>query len=156
MKEIKYITGDATSPRGSDAKMIVHICNDIGAWGKGFVLAISKKWPQVEKRYRELEEYELGSIQGIRVSPDIWVINMIAQRGIRRRTKAGPPIRHWAVKEYLQRVSRAALELKASIHMPRIGCGLAGGAWPEIERIVTRELCDKGVSVYVYDLPHKR
>ena len=151
MKEIKYITGDATSPQGPDTKMLVHVCNDIGVWGKGFVLSVSKKWPQVEKRYRELKEYELGSIQGIKVSSDIWVVNMIAQRGI-RHTKAGSPIRYVAVEECLQHVCKAALELKASIHMPRIGSGLAGGKWVVIKRIIIHELCDKGIPVYVYSL----
>ena len=33
--------------------MIVHVCNDIGAWGKGFVMAISNRWPEPESRYRK-------------------------------------------------------------------------------------------------------
>lgn len=41
--EILYIKGDATAPIGSGVKVITHICNDIGGWGKGFVLALSKK-----------------------------------------------------------------------------------------------------------------
>lgn len=47
--EIKYLKGDATQPLVSGNKIIVHVCNDIGAWGKGFVLAISKRWAQPEK-----------------------------------------------------------------------------------------------------------
>jgi hypothetical protein len=35
--------------------------------------------------------------------------------------------------------------------MPRIGCGLAGGDWPEIEKIITAELLSKNISVNVYD-----
>lgn len=44
-----------------------------------------------------------------------------------------------------------ALKLKASIHMPRIGCGLAGGKWEEIEIIIERTLIKNNVEVYVYD-----
>ena len=33
--EILYIKGDATAPIGSGVKVITHICNDIGGWGKG-------------------------------------------------------------------------------------------------------------------------
>jgi hypothetical protein len=36
--------------------------------------------------------------------------------------------------------------------MPRIGCGLAGGQWSEIEPIIERTLLAAGVEVYVYDL----
>lgn len=33
MKDIQYIKGDATSPKGTDNKIIVHVCNDVGGWG---------------------------------------------------------------------------------------------------------------------------
>lgn len=42
--EINYTTGDATQPTGAGPKIIVHICNDIGGWGRGFVVAISNRW----------------------------------------------------------------------------------------------------------------
>lgn len=44
------------------------------------------------------------------------------------------------------------MEQKASIHMPRIGCGLAGGKWEVIEQIIKEELIDKEIAVTVYDL----
>jgi hypothetical protein len=34
--------------------------------------------------------------------------------------------------------------------MPRIGCGLAGSKW-EIEPIITGQLSEKDIAVYVYD-----
>jgi hypothetical protein len=36
--------------------------------------------------------------------------------------------------------------------MPRIGCGLAGGKWEQIEPIIERTLADAGIHVNVYDL----
>ena len=45
MLNINYVIGDATQPIGDGAKIIVHVCNDIGGWGRGFVLALTKKWP---------------------------------------------------------------------------------------------------------------
>ena len=64
MESINYIKGDATNPHGIGDKVIVHICNDIGAWGKGFVLAISKKWKEPEKEYKNWYksqmDFELG------------------------------------------------------------------------------------------------
>lgn len=32
---IDYIKGGATAPIGDGTKLLVHICNDIGKWGKG-------------------------------------------------------------------------------------------------------------------------
>lgn len=40
---IHYLKGDATNPVGPGPKIIAHICNDIAAWGKGFVLAVSMR-----------------------------------------------------------------------------------------------------------------
>lgn len=63
-----------------------------------------------------------------------------------------PPIRYEAVREGLKRVAQEAKSLGASVHMPRIGCGLAGGRWEEIEPIIEQELLGKGIAVTVYDL----
>jgi O-acetyl-ADP-ribose deacetylase (regulator of RNase III) len=49
MQAINYIKGDATAPISKGEKIICHICNDIGGWGKGFVLAISKRWKEPEE-----------------------------------------------------------------------------------------------------------
>ncbi|MFR9246851.1 MAG: hypothetical protein ACLVLB_15195 [Bacteroides thetaiotaomicron] len=69
--EILYIKGDATAPIGSGVKVITHICNDIGGWGKGFVLALSKKWKMPEEAYRQWyksqEEFTLGAVQFVNV-----------------------------------------------------------------------------------------
>ncbi|MBV9509840.1 MAG: Appr-1-p processing protein, partial [Caulobacteraceae bacterium] len=50
---ITYLKGDATQPTGKGNKIIAHICNDLGGWGKGFVLALSKRWPQPEAAFRQ-------------------------------------------------------------------------------------------------------
>ncbi len=48
---IRYLKGDATDPEGDGSKVIVHIGNDVGKWGKGFVLAISNRWKDPERTY---------------------------------------------------------------------------------------------------------
>ncbi len=52
--EIVYTTGDATAPKGDGPKIIPHVCNDIGGWGSGFVLALSARWAAPEAAYRAL------------------------------------------------------------------------------------------------------
>jgi O-acetyl-ADP-ribose deacetylase (regulator of RNase III) len=156
MREIAYLVGDATAPKTPGPKMIVQVCNDIGAWGKGFVMALSKRWPKLESQYqawyreRKSNDFGLGAVQFAQVEADLWVANMIGQHGI-RRTKEGPPIRYSAVEKCLAKVALKAVELEASVHMPRIGCGLAGGKWEKIETIITRQLIEKDIAVYVYD-----
>lgn len=62
-----------------------------------------------------------------------------------------PPIRYEAVRSALEKVAVHALQHDASIHMPRIGCGLAGGTWDKIEPLLTECLSSKGVKVTMYD-----
>jgi O-acetyl-ADP-ribose deacetylase (regulator of RNase III) len=55
--------------------------------------------------------------------------------------KAGkPPVRYEAIAKGLQPVAEFAQQHGASVHMPHIGCGLAGGKWEEIEPIIERTL----------------
>lgn len=148
---IHYIKGDATRPRGDGTKIICHICNDIGAWGAGFVLALSARWDDPEESYRGMskDERKLGNVQIVPVEDDILVANMIGQRDIRPDENGLPPIRYTAVRAALKSVNDLATQINATLHMPRIGCGLAGGRWEDIESIIKEVVT---VNVYVYDL----
>ena len=155
MKHIQYIKGDATSPQSEDNKVIVHICNDIGGWGKGFVMAISKRWKKPENQYREWfkskDVFKLGKVQFVQVEEDLWVANLIGQHKINKDENGNAPIRYDAIEQGLEAVASFAIENKASIHMPRIGCGLAGGKWEMIEPIILKTLSDNNIEVTVYD-----
>lgn len=156
MGEMRIIPGDATRPVGAGNKLIVHICNDVGAWGKGFVMALSARWKEPEAQYRAWaksgEVFELGAVQQVQVEPDIWVVNMIAQHGIRKAPDGTPPIRYEALTEALKGVYLLATQYSATVHMPRIGAGLAGRDWEIIAGIIEDELCNNGIEVIVYDL----
>jgi len=156
MSGITYLKGDATNPQAKGVKLICHICNDIGGWGHGFVLALSRRWPEPEAEYRAWykagkdDGFGLGEVQFVKVEKFIWVANMVAQRGIKAGS-SGPPIRYDALETCLGKVADKVLELSATAHMPLIGCGLAGGEWSRVETIVAEKLCGRGVSVTVYD-----
>lgn len=150
MNNIKYVIGDATKPQGDGIKIICHICNDRGAWGAGFVLALSKKWRYVEDFYRARQTYPLGEVDILSVGDDIFVANMIAQHGTGPDSAGMPPIRYVALMEALKKVNTLAKDIDATLHMPRIGAGLAGGDWNAIEAII-EEIVQ--VPVTVYDLP---
>lgn len=154
--QISYINGDATRPNKTGNKIIVHICNDIGAWGKGFVVAISKRWKLPEIKYKDWhksnEKFDLGQVQFVKVEEDIWVANLIGQHKIKNHKNGNPPIRYEAIAHGLEKVSHFAVANNSTIHMPRIGCGLAGGKWEIIEPLIQESLVSKGIDVTVYDL----
>lgn len=151
--EINYLTGDATKPIKTPA-YIVHVCNDLGGWGAGFVIAVTKafgKGPETSYRLwsREVEEFRLGKIQIVEVNPDISVVNMIAQSGYQTEENLHP-LNLKALQICLKQVYKITKGENITVHMPRIGCGLAGGTWEEIEPIIKKTMT---VDTYVYDFP---
>jgi O-acetyl-ADP-ribose deacetylase (regulator of RNase III) len=142
---VKYVVGDAAND--PQHGIIVHVCNDIGGWGSGFVVPLGQRFPLARRRYRNwalanerllIEHYArrklatlpLGAVQFIDVSNpsgwvELWVGNMIAQRGV----GGNHPLQYDALRACLQEVRRFAEPENLTIHMPRIGCGLAGGRW---------------------------
>lgn len=164
---LKYVEGDATQPQGKGHKTILHVTNDEGKWGRGFVLAISKRWKDPEKEYHLWYEtgdnFKLGEIQIVPVESDITVVNMIGQKGIYPDKRGTMPIRYGAIRECLIEV-RDLLGEVTSIHAPRFGAGLASGvtegydldSWAKIETMLNEEFINYGINVTIYDLPKKK
>jgi len=248
--QLSIVGGDATKPHcGKGRKVICHICNDMGGWGKGFVMALKETFPKdsLDKHYRRWhkarscgrqqqpeersaaaaavasgppqeapaaaqrgsaaaaaaveetgseeaptargapeavaegassrreaadappaaeeasaeealpwqEPFRLGAVQFLPTSSGlVEVANMIAQHGIkssRRRGETWDKVDYAALEEALDKVGRFAAMRGASVHMPRIGSGLAGGDWERIEQTIQATLLEKhGVSVWVY------
>ena len=155
MARVNYIIGDATDPQRHGNKIIVHICNDIGGWGKGFVMAISKRWKEPEQKYREWfkskENFILGQVQFVQVGQELWVANLLGQHKINKDENGNAPIRYEAILLGLEKVGQFAVDINASVHMPRIGCGLAGGNWDRIEPLINKSLLQNEIETYVYD-----
>lgn len=153
---IIYLKGDATVPQAKGTKIIAHICNNLGGWGKGFVLAISKRWQSPEEEYRHWHrnrsknDFYLGNIQVIQTEKYIYVANMLGQQGMKTGSN-GVPIRYQAVEHCLEKLVEEAKNLNASVHMPRIGCGLAGGKWEKIEPLIINTLIKNNIPTFVYD-----
>ena len=159
---INYVKGDATAPAGEGPRFIIHCCNDLGLWGAGFVLAISRRWPEPEEAYYALGKtcggYNLGNAHAVKVEENLWVVNMLGQSGVGRRGDAQPPIRYKAIRRALKDVAEMAFTpayrgpcKSVAIHAPRFGAGLAGGDWSVIEKLIEEELVSHGLSVTIYE-----
>lgn len=164
--KIQYIAGDATQPiEMTPNKIIAHVVNNRCGWGKGFVLALSKRWPvdlkelSPEWKYRGgCDNYELGDIQMV-ATPEkgISVCNMFAQKDYRPLKYVDvelgiPNLNYSALYECLLRL-RAHCQMttvgKPSIHAPKIGSGL--GHWPKIEGIINQVFENTPFGVYIYN-----
>lgn len=164
---INYLVGDATNPISSyctspDNKIIIHCCNNIGAWGSGFVVPLGAKYPKAESWYLSLsdlfrskgEKIPLGIVQFVPVKESLWVANMIGQDGVRSKDNPSP-IRYDAIDQCLSAVFNFAKENDAELHGPRFGSGLAGGDWKKIEKILFEKMEETNfdIGVTIYDLP---
>lgn len=155
---LTYLRGDATKPRGDGPKIVVHVVND-GAfrWGsRGFAGAIKSRWPVAQTTFTDLvtrdrTKLKLGNVISCEVEPSTTLASLVAQHGF--GLSKSPRIRYGALRECLLRVSEMASTASASVHMPRIGTGQAGGSWPVIEEIICETLTKCGINVFVYDLP---
>lgn len=161
VRKIEYVHRDALESRGSRPKIIAHIVNNrTPNWGGGgFASAVKRKWPEVQNQFRSMVEegrfsLSIGNSLKIRVDDKLSVVNMVAQFGFGPSPK--PRIRYAGLESCLEELARLALEEGASLHMPRIGVGHAGGNWQIIEELIDQKLIANGIDVTIYDLPPNR
>ncbi len=170
--KIQYIAGDATKPiEMTPHKIIAHIVNNRCGWGRGFVLALSSRWPvdlkekSPEFMYRRFcDTNDLGDIQMVDTPDGIKVCNMYAQKDFRKLTHQSsflpssvnelglPNLSYSSLYECLLRlrIECETAKPKYSIHMPPIGSGLAGGDWKKIEGIINQVFENTPFPVLVY------
>jgi hypothetical protein len=154
---ITYLKGDASAPRGGGSQLLVQLVNDSAfTWGGGFSLVVRQKWPPAQQAFRSWaynnkRNLSLGNVHLAPADSRITIASMIAQHGYGPSPR--PRIRYSALRSCLQHLSKIALERSATVHMPRIGSGLAGGSWNIVSELIDEALCRRGVNVFVYDLP---
>jgi O-acetyl-ADP-ribose deacetylase (regulator of RNase III) len=157
---VEYVKGDATKPRGGGRKIVAFIINDKGlSWGAGFARAVQEKWPDVLASFQDWRrskpaEFALGNIATARIDTDLTAVMMVSQQGYGESVK--PRIRYSALEACLNRLADEATKTNASVHMPRIGSGQAGGSWWVIAELVEGILVKRGIRVTIYDLPESR
>ncbi|MCI0542074.1 MAG: ImmA/IrrE family metallo-endopeptidase [Verrucomicrobiales bacterium] len=155
--KIRFVVGDATRMTGTGPKILAHVVNDkTPNWGAGFGLAVRKAFPAVQEEFRDWalkdrSRLKLGNVFITQVSDELHVTPMVCQKGYGPSEK--PRIRYAALNDCLHQVMAKAAELRAEVHMPRIGSGEAGGSWGLIEQLVDENLCRHGVDVTVYEFP---
>ena len=157
--QIAYLFGDARKPRGTAKRIIAHVVNDgTPNWGGGFALEVAKEWGFIQEDFRDWVEQDqsnlsLGKIHWAQIEDDLSIVHMVAQRGYGLSTR--PRIRYAALSDALDQLHVVASEQGASVHMPRIGTGQAGGNWGLIRELVDERLVRRGTPVFVYALPDR-
>ena len=155
--QLRYMFGNALEPKGGGPKIIAHIVNDTTPkWGAGFALAVSRKWKFVQEDFQDWtasddRNLSLGNIHRTHIGDGLSIVHMIAQQGYGK--SARPRIRYTALRQALLQLSEAASRDAATVHLPRIGTGNAGGNWSLIREMIDDIIVRDGVRVTIYDLP---
>ena len=164
--------GDATNPTklyDNEISIIPHVCNNKNRWGAGFVLALNKKWPIVEEKYREIfeqadlesltkekfEESILGEYQIVFVEKRMYVLNMIAQDGTGREGEKEVPIRYYSLAKCMNDFVTKNKHLCGSsplvFHCPMFGAGLAGGDFEFVKELMRECWLENSCDVVIYE-----
>lgn len=155
---IMFLKGDAIKPRTPGPKIIAQIVNDktMNWGGRGFAYNVKKRLPEVQDNFQKWvlanpNNLSLGSTHVSLLSDECIIVSMVAQHGYGPSVK--PRIRYGALMNCLERLAEVAVEESATVHMPRIGTGNAGGNWSIIQELIQDTLLRRGIQVTVYDLP---
>lgn len=133
-------TGNLLSIRSG---VIMQQVNCKNAYGAGISGQISRLYPAVYQDYRASFSGRrpsdlFGSVRFIQVTPDLVVANAYTQFGFGNSAKTG--IVYTDMNRLVNAIALVAKQF-GHVYVPyRIGCGLAGGSWPD--------LCDR-----IRDLP---
>lgn len=141
------INSDLLQERG----ILVHGCNCHGVMGGGIAYFVAKKWPQVFAAYKELHDkfgLTLGTIQAVKLEDDLYVVNAMTQfdYGTDR-----VHVDYDAVRKCFKEVRRLAEITGLPVKYPLIGCGLAGGDWNIVSKIIEEEMHGMEHQLYVYN-----
>lgn len=146
---IKYEYGDATIPL-SERTLILHVVNNIGKWGKGFVLSLSKRYPKTKENYinwfNKGDNFKLGNVNFFNADNNVVIANMLAQNGIKKsKHDMSQKIDYTALENCLNQVADYALLHRLNIQAPKFGVGLGGGDWEVIVKIIEKKLLYKKI-----------
>lgn len=165
-RDIRYVLGDVTHPKKTDRNnnIIVHCADDSGGWGTGGLFsAISARSPLPENQYvlaGKMQDLALGDchlipmddVSSRKEGKDLLGL-IIAQHRDKRNNLSG--IKLSALRYGLEKVYVKAKELKASVHLPRIGHDTVGFNWYGTEKLIKKHLAAKGIPTYIYYFPRK-
>jgi O-acetyl-ADP-ribose deacetylase (regulator of RNase III) len=155
MGSYKEIKGDLIElAKKGEFDLIAHGCNCFATMGAGIAKTIKANFPEAfraDKKYRARPSQRLGNMtvavtnNNVNDKPLI-VANLYTQ------FMPGPDYNYTAIAQSFINLTRAykGSEIKR-IGIPLIGCGIAGGDWKMVKRIVKSELKDFDVTVVIFD-----
>lgn len=156
-----YIEDRIKAGNNGSSVVVPHVCNNIDLFGAGFAAAVSKHYPIVKENYHLLGKNFLrnnpGYVQYVKVLEDknyehsLIFANMIAQNSTISKSNPRPLNYRHLVQSMIdidKFIKSKYQEQKIEIHMPKFGCGLAGGNWNFISDLIDDIWKDHNIYLY--------
>lgn len=138
---IEYRIGDVLA---SDMDVVMHGCNCKLTMGAGIARQIKEQFPNAYDADIKTESGDRSKLGHyiIATQNGKTIINGYTQ------FNPGKDVDYQAIRSVMKLI-KSKLGISVTIGMPRIGCGIAGGDWNIVEKILDEVFDDR--TVYVYD-----
>lgn len=149
-----YKVGDLME---AEEPAIAHGCNIRGVMGAGVAKLVRDRHPEVFYAYDaacDTGRFRPGAAQAVYSSPagspGRWFYNLGTQKN------PGPDAKTWWIfLAFANMAEDAAIRGIDQVAIPRIGCGIGGLVWPEVEEVIRTAVelsSSPNLDIVVYDL----
>jgi O-acetyl-ADP-ribose deacetylase (regulator of RNase III) len=146
---VEYRTGDLFL---SDADALAHGCNCQGVMGAGIAVQFKKRYPEMFKQYQEecrTKRFVIGSVLPYFASDGRLIFNL----GTQKYPGACADLK--AIQHCLDIITNYPVRKDETIHsiaLPRIGCGLGGLSWKDVQKVIEEVGALAKMKLIVYSL----
>lgn len=126
----------------AESGVFVHGCNAQGVMGSGVAKEVKEKFPEAFAAYVKAHaqgQLTLGSSTVTEARSNFWIVNGITQK-FYGRTPGRVYVDYDAVRRVFRQAGRLAEEKNVPLLFPLIGCGLGGGDWTTVAKIIEEEV----------------
>jgi O-acetyl-ADP-ribose deacetylase (regulator of RNase III) len=144
---ITHRTGDLFASTDLDA--LAHGCNCRGVMGAGIAVVFARRWPQMEQAYRQrcrAGQFTLGQCMAWQAPDGPMVYNLATQDRPGRHARLDA-----VVTSAEAMIEHARAHGIRRIGLPRIGAGIGGLRWDQVEQALAT-LDSDGVELVVHTL----
>ena len=159
--ELEYTKGNLVDAYiNGHVNHLAHCCNCFNTMGAGIAREISQRLPEAARADGNTvcgDANKLGKLTFAECSmarPNDMVFNLYGQFGYGSDSRQ---VRYNELKNALQ-IARVIIQSRSEggrtpvLGIPKLGCGLAGGDWCVVEKLVKTALHGSGILVVVYEL----
>lgn len=159
---IKTVKGDLVKMAlNGDFDVIVHGANCFGVMGAGIAPVVAKAFGGEDDLVRQVDrdfpipigsKERLGNYSYLQTD-EVLVINAYTQHSTGGRRAGKPDVSYDAIRDVFEKLNldiTSHIGKNATIGIPLIGCGLAGGNWEVVETIINDATPDLNIILVEY------